>query len=397
MRRRTFLIGSATAMLLAVREGVVAAADPKRILYPIRDRATWVFVDRNGNVIKPEVECFNLDQFSEGLIAFVEHRKKVGQLPHGYMDAAGKVVFKSTEWHKPGPFREGLAAVAVVSDGRWGYINTKGEWAIPPPKEPRFSLFAMPFSDGLAAVNVRGRNDLGHTAFIDRSGKVVTPEPLGRVSSFSEGFAAVLKEMWGFIDKQGRWVVAPQYHWCGDFREGLAPVGDLAQDWYLSAEQIRASATTTRSTTGPSATSRPVAAAFALPAGWSGYSFFEGLALVCDDHGKHGYIDRSGKVVIEPQFSAALRFSNGLAAVRGGSGEEWGFIDRTGRVVIEPIYRSKGTSPTHAGGNRWDRRHNRSLDAANPFPFTGGATVVLAPRGGDALIDTNGTVIFEER
>ena len=54
---------------------------------------------------------------------------------------------------------------------------------------------------------------------------------------------------------------------------------------------------------------------------------------------KRGYIDKSGRVVIEPQFRWAERFREGLAAVRildkhqSESGE--GFIDKTGNLVIK--------------------------------------------------------------
>jgi hypothetical protein len=53
--------------------------------------------------------------------------------------------------------------------------------------------------------------------------------------------------------------------------------------------------------------------------------------------GKWGYIDTSGKMVIEPQFKDALFFSGGLANVSPPTDEEirgiWGYIDKSGKFV----------------------------------------------------------------
>ena len=65
--------------------------------------------------------------------------------------------------------------------------------------------------------------------------------------------------------------------------------------------------------------------------------FSEGLASVMAA-GKGGYIDRTGKYVIEPKFKGMTHsFSEGLAAVYGET-EKFGFIDRTGEFVIEPKF-----------------------------------------------------------
>lgn len=103
-------------------------------------------------------------------------------------------------------------------------------------------------------------------------------------------------------------------------------------------------------------------------------AFFEGLAAVCVGpckykvvkkcrytqsssvelwEGKWGFIDESGKYVVNPQYDAVHVFIEGLAAVCLGEECEariwdsgykrkhavkWGFIDRRGQVVIEPRY-----------------------------------------------------------
>jgi len=66
-------------------------------------------------------------------------------------------------------------------------------------------------------------------------------------------------------------------------------------------------------------------------------NFSEGLAPVTVRRGeKTGYIDQTGEVVIEPRFEAAHRFVEGAAAVRVN--EIWGYIDELGRQVIDPRF-----------------------------------------------------------
>jgi hypothetical protein len=64
-------------------------------------------------------------------------------------------------------------------------------------------------------------------------------------------------------------------------------------------------------------------------------TFSEGLAPVVFGE-KHGYIDKTGKVVIQPQYESATDFSEGLAHVKVNG--KWAYIDRTGAMVIEPRY-----------------------------------------------------------
>ena len=53
-------------------------------------------------------------------------------------------------------------------------------------------------------------------------------------------------------------------------------------------------------------------------------------------NGQWGYIDKTGKIVINPQFDSAWDFSEGLAWVKVGG--KWGYIDKTGKIVINPQF-----------------------------------------------------------
>jgi hypothetical protein len=73
--------------------------------------------------------------------------------------------------------------------------------------------------------------------------------------------------------------------------------------------------------------------------------FVDGLAVACTkESDKAGFIDKTGIFVIEQKFSDARNFSEGLAAVYLGEFrmhrgfDKAGFIDKTGKILVEPIY-----------------------------------------------------------
>ena len=77
--------------------------------------------------------------------------------------------------------------------------------------------------------------------------------------------------------------------------------------------------------------------------------FSEGLARYVSD-GKMGFFDERGSVIIPARLSFVLPFSEGLAAFCEGckeikdgehsrmEGGKWGYIDKSGKVVINAIY-----------------------------------------------------------
>jgi hypothetical protein len=64
-------------------------------------------------------------------------------------------------------------------------------------------------------------------------------------------------------------------------------------------------------------------------------AFGQGIAPVKVGE-RWGYVNRTGQMVIPPQFEDAETHSLGLAQVKVG--ERWGYIDRTGQMVIPPQY-----------------------------------------------------------
>jgi hypothetical protein len=111
-------------------------------------------------------------------------------------------------------------------DGHNGYINGRGEIVI----QPQFESWERDFAEGRAVFGVSPTPwDIDHTKFgyIDERGQVVVPVKFDKAEDFSEGLAAVAfndgkkskheferPRRWGFIDKNGKIVIAPQFGGC---------------------------------------------------------------------------------------------------------------------------------------------------------------------------------------
>ena len=65
----------------------------------------------------------------------------------------------------------------------------------------------------------------------------------------------------------------------------------------------------------------------------SASEFSDGLAVVCNQHCKYGYINKNGEEVIKCQFKKAFGFNYGLAAVQNEKGL-WGYIEMDGKLKI---------------------------------------------------------------
>lgn len=66
-----------------------------------------------------------------------------------------------------------------------------------------------------------------------------------------------------------------------------------------------------------------------------------GLACV-GTGGKYGYIDKTGSYVINPQFDAASNFTDSGSA-RVKTGDKYGYIDKTGKYVVNPQFDGIGS------------------------------------------------------
>jgi hypothetical protein len=203
----------------------------------------------------------------------------------------------------------------AVSKDKTGYIDKAGKLVIPCQFED-----GRGFSGELAAVLVDGK-----WGYVDRNGKIVIAPRYQTVGDFSGGMASVsVSGKFGFINKEGKVVVDPEYDRVSSFSEGLAVV------------EVRPKKSVVIDATGKEVPNfEPYKADLA--------GFHEGLVLAhtCEE-GVPVFLDTAGKVAIrlardtDGFLTQCEPFSDGLAAV--GIKGKWGFIDKTGAMVIPPEY-----------------------------------------------------------
>jgi hypothetical protein len=140
---------------------------------------------------------------------------------------------------------------------------------------------------------------------------------------------------WGFMNKNGDFVIKPEYYATNGFTDGLAPVCKRIfkkNDIYGKDKWFYIDTTGKKLKIGE----------------FDGaYRFTEGLALVWKFKFGLGFINKTGKWVIKPKYSEAFPFYEGLAAAAITSKDtvyygwnilKWGFIDKFGKWVIKPKF-----------------------------------------------------------
>ncbi len=316
------------------------SADP---LYRFDKHGKAGYIDATGHiVIPPKLPLLGnyASEFHDGLL-------EIGVSDGVYVDSTGNVVLDK-KLFRGWDFSEGLAVAMRRGDELWGYINTTGEFVIPPRFETYPNGYVFSFSGGLAMIVVKGR-----FGYIDKSGKfAISPQFLDGVS-FADGMARVVMEgpcsynpeggcgfanpvfpgaepraeydplgqtrrsyppcKFTFTDRAGR-ALPQRFDYARDFSEDIAPVR-IGDSWGFIDKQ---------------------GAIAIAPRFEDAEVFHEGLARI-KVKGLYGYADKSGSIVISPQFKDADNFGDGLAPVGDGSNKYW-YIDQHGRRAFDGDY-----------------------------------------------------------
>ena len=252
--------------------------------------------------------------------------------------------------------------LAVVKDGKYGYINHEGKIVI----SPQF-IWAEDFWRGLGSVYVCGRyasidssgNFLpqriatngnlepaeknGKFGFVDASGAFKIAARFDEVLPFSEGLAAVrIGDKWGFIDNAGKVVIHPRFKAAFYFREGVG-VAETDSGSALIDTSGNVLATNldyidfiadgrVPARRGDKSGYLDLSGKTVIPFVYDSVSSFSGGLAAVEKRDRWGYLDRNGHLVIRPKFQRAGRFANGLAPAR--LGDHTGFIDKSGKFAF---------------------------------------------------------------
>jgi len=139
--------------------------------------------------------------------------------------------------------------------------------------------------------------------------------------SHMEAFFSTDMCAYGFIDVNGKFIIMPEYDNVGYFKEGLVRVekNDIADVRKIGK------------LVGFLNESGKVVIPLIYGLGSSDFS--EGLSSVTNKNGKHGYIDKKGKLVIPFQFDYAEDFKNGIAEVQKDMDKPSQKINKNGFVT----------------------------------------------------------------
>src|ERR1044072_1048817 len=207
---------------------------------------------------------------------------------------------------------------------KYAYIDRSGRIVLDAGRYNR----AGNFSEGLAPVGASGTG----WGFIDKTGAVVIPPEFGSALSFRGGLAAVLLDgKWGFIDKKGVLVIENQFEWVAEFSEGVAVVQRS-----LKSPQPKE----------PASTKSNVMLDSFIVEVWDLTSDYDQSA---DDESEYLLIDTTGEILavldrqkVEVNIDDA-KVAEGLLCAYSPETDAMGYINKAVEFVIEPKFTEAGS------------------------------------------------------
>lgn len=334
-RHGALVIAPQFADVRAFSEGLAAATPWRKIEkrkgerkdFFEQERRKWGVIDKSGKYVVPPL-FRNQPHFIDGVAPVMLFGDGHGQGDVGLIDRSGNFIFRAKAGRRVPTWFEGVY-IAQGQSGKTGLLKSGGDWVA----EPQFDYIA-PFDHfwesggydsitGSECYNDERDNPEkvllmtlnGRQGVISRDGKILIPPKLDQILSYANEHAVVQgdTEKLGIADSAGRMVIPAMYDKISAYDDLIAAFD--GEKWHILDNK------------GKEVTD--VVIDFPVFRS-NGLWFREGLAPVVVK-GKFGFIDRSGKIAIEPHFLAATPFFHGYANV--WDGRYWRFIDKRGQFV----------------------------------------------------------------
>jgi hypothetical protein len=236
--------------------------------------------------------------------------------------------------------QETLQLRPIQQNGKWGYIDSTGKIVI----RPQF-VWAEEFSEGLAAIE----NEDGKHGYIDESGRIVIEPKFDNWTDFSEGLAAVSIDFeWGYIDKAGNWAIPRRFAEGRPFSGGLALVGvPLNGKATFPPGQVKHVFIDKTGKVVIDPKDDILNGSFSEEAG--------AVQFITSSDVNAVLIDKTGKTILMVQEIKTNGFSEGVVPAKKNG--KWGYLDSKGQFVIEPRFEeAHPVSEGHAAvrvGQKW--------------------------------------------
>ena len=207
-------------------------------------------------------------------------------------------------------------AIKNTKEGKiYGYINDSGSFIINP-----IYLNAYNFNNNDLAV-VQDKEGFG---LINRKGEYVVKPNYNSISEFKENRAIfVLDDYMGVLDEKGNIITNKKYNFISDYNEGRALIGISSEEGNYKYGYI------------------DLQGKEVIPPIYSeAISFNEGVALVKVKDKEYNLIDINGKVINTYNYDFVSQYGDGLMVFGESFEGPLGYINREGKIVINPKYKS---------------------------------------------------------
>lgn len=284
-------------------------------------------------------ECFELMEMAEAKdIGNKEFAELSSQIEYVYE-------FETDDFEDVTVFSSGLCA--VKEDGLWGYVDVKNKTVI----KPQFKWAGVFTTDGIAPVQTVE----GEYYYISTNGnkKVIVQnieDCMGLGASVENVLVAGDKGFYTYYNQNFEKLIEGNYTYATTMNGGIAAVQD-GSTWYIIDKEgnkigeayddviadekgivyrnDRIFVEKSGSIIMIDAEGKAIGSEKYEDAKM--FLQADGYAAVKKGE-KWGFVDKKGKMIIEPQYDDARSFSNGYAAVKKGG--KWGFIDVSGKQVL---------------------------------------------------------------